>query len=439
MRAHFSGKRWIVMAAFALGLFTNTLTSQTKTTVTRHRNEETDPVARVAEAETAIEKHDYQVSEALLRKVVEADPRNYQAWFDLGFVCNALGRPDESIAAYRKSVEANPKVFESNLNLGLSLARTQNSEAERFLRDATSLTPMAQINEGKARAWLSLARVIEAKNPADALEAYRQAEIFRPYDPQLHCFRGALLEKQNHFDEAAQEYKTALALDRSSKQALIGLANVSMRTRGYAEAEEALRKLAVKDPVSGAIALQLGRVLYAEGKKDDAIVELEKALKFTPDDPEAERDLADMYMEASKFEPAFELYRKLMKQFPDDAEVHDAMGKTLLNQHKFAEAQQEFLKAVRLKPNFGSAYGDLAAAANETKNYALVIEAADARAKYMPEIPISFFLRATAYDHLHDIKAATLNYHRFLDASKNQFPDQEWQARQRLIVLEKSR
>jgi len=128
-----------------------------------------------------------------------------------------------------------------------------------------------------------------------------------------------------------------------------------------------------------------------------------------------------------------------MKQFHDDAEVHDAMGKTLLNQHKFAEAQQEFLKAVRLKPNFGSAYGDLAAAANETKNYALVIEAADARAKYMPEIPISFFLRATAYDHLHDIKAATLNYHRFLDASKNQFPDQEWQARQRLIVLEKSR
>ena len=39
----------------------------------------------------------------------------------------------------------------------------------------------------------------------------------------------------------------------------------------------------------------------------------------------------------------------------------------------------------------GTAYGDLAAAANENKNYELVIKALDARAKLLPETPDRLF------------------------------------------------
>jgi len=38
---------------------------------------------------------------------------------------------------------------------------------------------------------------------------------------------------------------------------------------------------------------------------------------------------------------------------------------------------------------------------------------------------------------LKDRTAAITYYHHFLDASAGKFPDQEWQARQRLQVLEK--
>ena len=54
-----------------------------------------------------------------IRDRVERDPSSYEGWFDLGFVENALGNLDASIAAYRKSVAAKPDVFESSLNLGL--------------------------------------------------------------------------------------------------------------------------------------------------------------------------------------------------------------------------------------------------------------------------------------------------------------------------------
>jgi hypothetical protein len=38
---------------------------------------------------------------------------------------------------------------------------------------------------------------------------------------------------------------------------------------------------------------------------------------------------------------------------------------------------------------------------------------------------------------LHDKAAAIKYYHNFLEAAAGKYPDQEWQARQRLLLLEK--
>ena len=90
----------------------------------------------------------------------------------------------------------------------------------------------------------------------------------------------------------------------------------------------------------------------------------------------------------------------------------------------------------QLKPDWGIAYGDLAVAANEAQDYPLAIKALDARAKFLPEIPVGYFLRATAYDHLRDYQQAAANYHLFLQVADGKYPDQEWQARHRLITIE---
>jgi len=59
------------------------------------------------------------------------------------------------------------------------------------------------------------------------------------------------------------------------------------------------------------------------------------------------------------------------------------------------------------------------------------------RSKYLPEVPATYFLWATAYDTLHDKASAATYYQHFLDAAAGKFPDQEWQARQRLILISK--
>ena len=87
----------------------------------------------------------------------------------------------------------------------------------------------------------------------------------------------------------------------------------------------------------------------------------------------------------------------------------------------------------------GVAYGTLAFAANENKNYELAVKALESRAKLLHRIrrpACYFFERASAFDHLRDYKQACADYHLFLDAANGKYPDQEWKARHRLIWIE---
>ncbi len=397
---------------------------------------EEDQPPELMQAEADIERADYAAAEPLLRKLVAQDPKSYVGWFDLGFVENALGKLDDSIAAYRKSVASKPDVFEANLNLGLQLAKSGQPDAETFLRAATQLKPTSNAAEGHYRAWLSLGQVMEKSKPEEALAAYRQAATLQPNEDEPHLAAGQLLQQENRFADAQKEYKQALVLDPHSTDATIGLANIYMHGRRFPEAEDYLRKLLADHADSAPVHIQLGRVLAAEGKNDAAIAELQAGIKLTPGDDAAQRDLADLYGTAGKNDLAEAAYRGLLAAHPNEAELHRRLGQALLRQKKFPEAQQEFIAAVKLKPDLGEAYGDLAFAAGENKDYSLTIRALDARAKLLPETAITYFMRASAYDHLRDLKNAAANYHFFLNTANGKYPDEEWQAKHRLIAIE---
>jgi Flp pilus assembly protein TadD len=133
-------KRLLANAILLIAL-TAAAQAQTHTTVRHYRERIDDTPPEIAQAEDAIQKNDFTGAETLLKKAIDKDPKNYQAWFDLGFVLNRLGRVEDSIHAYRQSVAAKPEVFETNLNLGLMLVRFNSPEAERYLRRLIAKPP----------------------------------------------------------------------------------------------------------------------------------------------------------------------------------------------------------------------------------------------------------------------------------------------------------
>ncbi len=415
-------------------------TDRTKSTVRHHRVAEDPSYSQeVASAEEAMAKKDFASAEKSLSAVTEKEPNNYRAWFDLGYVYNATERPQQAIDAYRKSVAANPTVFESTLNLGIMLARAGDPDAEKVLRQATTLKPSAHQEEGWYRAWLTLGHVIEKSKPPEAVEAFQNAAKLQPKQAEPHLSAGLLLEQQKQYARAAVEYQKAAELDPKSAEALAGLVNTYSQAGQLTEAETALRKFVQLDPNNATAHIQLGRLLAAQHKWDDGSAELDKGLQLQPGDLVAERQLASIYLDQKKYDSAIRHITAALNAAPKDAQLHHWMGQALLAQKRFPEAQTELITALKLKPDLGEAYGDVAFAASETQNYPLVVEALDARAKYLPEGPMSYFLRATAYDHLHDAKQAAANYHKFLELAQGRYPDEEWKAKHRLIAIEPKR
>jgi tetratricopeptide (TPR) repeat protein len=399
--------------------------------------DDTSVAPAVAEAESALEKQDYARAEKLLLPVVELDPKDYRAWFDLAYTYNATNRRTDAINAYRKSVAIKQDVFAANLNLGLLLAAAgNNDEAAKYLSAATQLKPESNPTESLARAWTALGRVLTPTKPAEAVNAFRKAAEFSPKQTEPHLLAAAVLEKQSDFSGAESEYKKAIELDPHSSSARDGLVGLYTNANRLPEAESILRETLKQNPNDASAHLQLGRLLSRSGNSTAAAEEFEAGLKVSPNDPQLLHEVAATEAATKKYDDAAVRYQQLVQTNPNDARLHHEYGSVLLRQHKFAEAQEQLLKTLELDKTIVDAYGDLALAASENKDYRLTVGVLDSRAKLAQETPATYFLRATAYDNLKAFEQASENYRQFLAASNGQFPDREWQARHRLIAIE---
>jgi len=386
------------------------------------------------EAESLLQKQQYEQAEVKLQALVKTQSGNPQAWFDLGFAESHLNKNPDAIAAYRKATELTPKWFEANQNLGLTLAKAGNfPEAAKALGSAVQLKPTVGGQKALIDAWQSLAQVLEETDPKEALKAYAKLEELRPGDAEVISSNGRMMERTGDAAGAEQQYLQAATM--GSNAAVERLVDLYLKQKRLADAETWLQKYVEKNPKSTLAQAQLGKVLVAEGKTREAIAHLEAVNTASPE-PAVSRVLASLYAENKQYPEAAKLLQQLTAQSPRDAELHWNYGEALLHQHNYAGAEAELIKTLQLNSRLTDAYWELAYAADQNKHYELAIRVLDARAKLLPETAATYWLRATSYDNLRVYKPAAENYKLFLAASGGKSPDQEFQARHRLKAIE---
>jgi tetratricopeptide (TPR) repeat protein len=406
-----------------------------------------DSSPEVQQAEATLRRNDFDGAEALLQKAVAAKPDDYRAWFDLGYINkNSQSQPpQDAIAAFRRSVALKPDFFESNFHLGLMLeggpwpgAGYSAKESEKYLRAATQLTPSAHPQESLTCAWIALGSLQEwTGEETEGLQSLAEASRISPNDPEPHLLAGNYSEAK-HPERAISEYKKVLEVDPTSRDAFLGLDRIYERQNNYPEAEVWLRKLVAIDPDDPA-RLYLAQALSAEGKYDKAEGQLKEELQGHPQNGAAALELARVYAKAGEDAEAEQQFRIVVEASPQNAEAHYAFGSLLLHEKKYPEAQQELLTAIKLKHELIDAYGDLAAAANANKDYSLALQVLNDRAKMQADPPAICFLRGTTYDNLNAVPEAVEYYQEFLAADGAKLPEQDRQARERLIALDPQR
>jgi tetratricopeptide (TPR) repeat protein len=401
----------------------------------------TPPPPQREAAENKIEQKDFEGARPLLVQYLSQNPGDARALFDLGYVEDAANHQDAAAADYRKAIAADPKQFEASMALGLLLAHQGKYEEARVqVQQATLLTPEPPNPEAQAEAFRTLAKLDRTADPTAARDALVAALKLSQETPGDLLLTAQIAEANDDPELAQTAYQRLLSGHPAPSPSVAaaatgGLAQLLIKQKKYADAEPLLKTAVERDPHDPALNAQLATALLAQGKNDEALPVLETLRQLEPGNPEVDQMLADAYSEGGHPEKAEPIYARLALAKPGNEEILVGQGQNLAREHLYNQAQQVFERAVKLKPDDGDAWSGLAFAASENKQYQVALDALSMRSKYLPETPVTYFLWATTCDNLHQSKRAEEYYRKFLTASDGKFPDQEWQARHRLVAL----
>jgi len=106
----------------------------------------------------------------------------------------------------------------------------------------------------------------------------------------------------------------------------------------------------------------LGMALAAEGRTEDAVAAIERALAREPQLTAARVNLGTLYQELGRPEQALACYRQALEREPDAATTWSNLGNTLQSLGRPAEAEQCHRRAVRLAPRLAVVHANLGTA-----------------------------------------------------------------------------
>ena len=219
----------------------------------------------VLEAEDALQKHNDDQADALLRKVQEQDPNIYVIPFLLGETAVRHEKWAEAADQLQRCLKLNPNFDNAMTGLARALAKLGHAdEAKGWLQKAVSINPQ------NYRAWYETGLLDAGSNPAAALSAYQKAVTVQPNfypgqrelgmalfnqkdyiaaaphlekaislgleDAHLHNYLGICYSRTNKLEKAVRSYRVALKLDPSLAEAHLNLAFALQRMQEPAAA-----------------------------------------------------------------------------------------------------------------------------------------------------------------------------------------------------------
>ncbi|RPI12468.1 MAG: hypothetical protein EHM65_05935, partial [Acidobacteriales bacterium] len=166
-----------------------------------------------AEGFKALEAKQYAVAAQQFAKAVEADPKDYAARFHLALSQSLLGKDDEAITEYKKTLELKPGLYEAEVNLGMLLVeQKQPREAIGILEAAVAQKPQ----EFRPNLYLADA-LLAAGDFAKAEQQYMAAGRLDPKSAAVELGLARSRARQDRLEEAAVNFRRAAELDQSFK------------------------------------------------------------------------------------------------------------------------------------------------------------------------------------------------------------------------------
>lgn len=339
------------------------------------------------EADKFIAANDVPKAEAYLKAIIGLDPKQSQAAFKLGKLCESQKDWECTLMNYQLALGALAGVEKAQAHLGLAAGHFQ---AGRYTDAAEHAAASLALDPSKTQAHLIRAEsLVKLKSP-EAVAASEGAVKAMPDNAVAQASLGEALLAAGRGADAEAPLKRALELNPKLTATSAQLAQVlsakgdhagtiaaasqalasepgrkelyALRGRAYLatgdenKALEDLYAAVAAKPTDKELLLALGKIQHKQGRLDAAAQQYRAVSAIDPRQPDAQLGLADILIRTNDFENARTPAATAAAALPDNAQAQYLHGRSLEHDKQYDQALAAYGNAVRLDAKIAAAH-----------------------------------------------------------------------------------
>ena len=344
-------------------------------------------------------------------KSLEINPRDAVAWSNKGTALNTLGKYQDAIKCYDKSLEITPRDAGAWSNKGLALYNLgKPQEAIKCCDKALEIDPRhcnAWNNKGIALQKLG--------NLPEAIECYDKSLKINPKDARVWNNKGNTLRNLEKYQEAIECYDKALEINPRDELAWKNKGSALGHLGKHQEAIECYDKILKINPKDANAWHFKGDALNNLKKNQEVIECYDKALEINPKNSRLWYIKGLALAQLGKFQEVIECYDKALEINPRDDEVWNKKGFALYDLGNFEEAIECCDKALEINPKDARVWNNKGSALEELEKYEQAIECYDKALEINSRYATTWFGKGSALSYLKKYQEAIECYEKFIE------------------------
>ncbi|MBN2136485.1 MAG: tetratricopeptide repeat protein [Sedimentisphaerales bacterium] len=277
------------------------------------REQFVDDLSYIRAAREFMKAEDYAGVERQCRKALEINPQNPDAYCHLGLALFHLGKPDEAVKHWTRTVELDPNNVEAYCNLAQAMIRSRkNDQAAAYFRKVLSIKPdhvQAQANLG--------ALLLAEGNIEQAVTCLNEAVRLDPNNVDAHYNLAQAMFHYNRNDQAVTHLLAIVRLEPDDAEAHNLLATAFARQKKIDRALEHWLRVIEIDPNNTNARYNVGHAMAGQGKIDEAINHWSEVIRLDPANIAARYNLALALTGSEKHDQAVAHWLEFLKARPN--------------------------------------------------------------------------------------------------------------------------
>lgn len=351
-----------------------------------------------------------------LERAARLAPQNALVLLNLGRLYGEKGEWAKAAATYEKAaVSSGTKEILDKLVEAYQKAGNVDGALDGYLK-------LIEVSSPDKEPLSRLVSYLSREKGAAAAAAYLAEKINSfpaAVQPDVHAYRGSLLEQEGRWKEAAEAYERALATGDGDAVIYLSLGRAYSGGGDYEAAERSLLTYLKQKPEDGDAKLLLAKAYQERQNYDEAIQLLQELVKARPQEVKPFFALADVYERAKMSEEAAAVYEQISVLAPENREAHYKRGVLSFTLKQNDRAAEAFSQAARIDSNDIDSREYLFRLYQDQKNLGQAVsvleELMELRPTHWDYYPQAFAL----YDRLKDYKRMTNTFTRAVEQAQD--------------------